>query len=441
MSVPSSAPDFSKLARRPSERAAIVEYIRSAPALQETDFLEWKTAYDLSTKPGRAATSKHLIAFANRDFAQAERSAEGFAYLIVGVELGNLAGVPVWDSADIENWLSPYTGTDLRYGPPDYITVDGVHVLFLVVDPPRPGDPIYCMQKAGADADDNNDTIPEGTIFVRHGGKSERHTSADLRRLTARATAAVAAPLQLSVALDGDDIEVIDAHLLQAATRERYQERERKRLLGSLPRPSNSPFEITLPSFDNRSRDEFVEEVRDYLGEVESRWLDIVAARHVADRESAVVAVIVNDSASNFEEVVLELMFPFSADQVFATASDARAHLAPPDAPRTWGSLRSLVPATMPPMRLPFVPRPEVEALDGDRVLVRYPGIHARPRSRHRLDGLLLALPPEFADTTVDVAWRATSRSTDGDLSGTAALAIPAHDIASRARDHNAADG
>ena len=440
MSVPPSAPDFSKFARRPSERAAVVEYIRSTPGLQESDFLEWKTAYDLSTRPGRAATSKHLIAFANRDFAQADRNAEGYAYLILGVESGNLAGVPIWDSADIENWLAPYVGTDLRYGPPDYIAVGRVHVLFLVVDPPHPGDPIYCMGKSGADADENNDTIPEGTIFVRHGGKSERHTSADLRRLTARATASVAAPLQLTVELDGKDIEVIDPRLLQATTRDSYLERERKRLFGSLPRPSSSPFEITVPTFDDRSQDEFVENVRDYLGEVESRWLDIVAARHIADTESAVVAVIVNDSASNFEEVVLELMFPFSADQVFAASSDARAHLAPPDAPRPWGSLSSLMPATMPPIRLPFVPRPEVEALDGDRVLVRYPGIHARPRSRHRLDGTLLALPPDFAGTTVEVAWRATSRSTNGDLSGTAALAIPA-DTASRTIDQNAVDG
>jgi hypothetical protein len=425
MSGSASQPDFAKLARRPSERAALVDYIRSTPGLQESDFLEWKTAYDLTTKPGRVATSKHLIAFANRDSAQAARNAEGYAYLILGVEPGNLVGVPVWDSADIENWLSPYTGIDLRYGPPDYIAVDDVYVLFLVVDPPRIGDAIYCMQRAAADADENNNTIAEGTIYVRHGGKSERHSAADLRQLTTRATTSVAAALQLSIELDGADIEVIDPRSLQAATRDSYVEEERQRLLSSLPRQSNSPFEMAVPSFDDRSREGFLEEVHDYLHDVESRWDDIVAAQHVEQEESSVVAVILNDTPSNFEDVVLELTFPLAFDRVFATVGGADARLAPPERPRVWGSFRSLVMPRITPVGLPGAQRPEVEAVDTHQVVVRYPAIHARPRSRHRLDRLLLALPPDLAGTTMEVYWRATSRSTDGDLSGATTLAIP----------------
>jgi hypothetical protein len=434
MPVPPASPDFSKLARRPSERAALVDYIRSTPGLQESDFLEWKTAYDLTKRPGRAATSKHLIAFANRDFAQADRNAEGYAYLILGVEPGDLSGIPMYDSADIENWLSPYTGTDLRYGPPDYVTVGEVHVLFLVVDPPRPGDPIYCFQRAGADGDEDNHTIPEGTIFVRRGGKSERHTSADLRRLTARATTSADAALQLSVELDASVLDVIDSDLQDAATRDNYIELERRRLLCRLPRRSSSPFEIALPSFDSRGEDDYVREVREYLYDVKSRWLDVVAAKHIEDADPAVIAVIVNETASNFDDVVLELTLPFSADKAFATYGEADARLCPPEPPRMWGSLSSVALPNMPAIRLPFVERPEVESLDHDHVLVRYPAIHVRPRSRHRLDRLLLALPPDLAGMRVDVAWRATSRSTNGDLSGMAALAVPG-DIGSRAGD------
>ena len=379
----------------------------------------------LTAKPARVAASKHLIAFANRDFAQAARNAEGYAYLILGVEPGNLCGVPVWDSADIENWLSPYTGADLRYGPPDYITVDGAHVLVLVVDPPNLGDPIYCMQKAGGDANENNHTVAEGTIYVRRGGKSERHTGADLRRLTARATTTVADALRLSVELDETRIEAINAGLLQGATCESYVEAERKRLLSSLPRRSNSPFEITMPSFDNRSQDEFLQEVRVYLDEVESRRYDVVAAHHVEEKEPFVVATIHNETPSNFEDVVLELNFPLASDRVFASLGEVNTRLASPEPPRVWGTMRSLVMPEIAPVRLPLVHRPELEAIDEHHVLVRYPAIHARPRSRHRLDRLLLALPPDLAGTTMDVDWRATSRSTDGDLSGTAALAIP----------------
>jgi len=432
MSASPVQPDFSELARRQSDRAAIVDYIFRTPGVQESDFLEWKSGYDLTQKPGRAATSKHLIAFANRDFAQAGRNAEGFAYLLLGVEPGNLPGVPQWDSADIENWLSPYVGPDLRYGPPDYVTVGGAQVLFLVVDPPRTGDPIYSMQKAGAEQ--NGDTLAEGTIFVRRGGKSERHTSADLKRLTARANTTIATPLELSVTLDGTGILVVNPRLLTAAARDSYIERQEKRLLGSPPRRPTSPFDVGLSInagvLEKRTEEQFAEEVRTYLADVEAGWVDMVNARHVQDEDGPLVAAIVNDTARNYEDVVLELTVPVAADRVFATPNEPRRRLGLPESPPTWGSLNPIdMAALSPPIINPaaaLIRRPEVEAVGSTHALVRYPGIHVRPRSSHRLDRIHLALNPALAGTSAEVAWRVTSRSTDGDLSGTATLTVPA---------------
>lgn len=102
-----STPDFTTLARRPSERLAIVAHVRDTPTLEENDHLEWKSAYDLSSKPGAAAIGRQLIGMANRDFARAERNAEGGAYVLLGVEPRTVHGVPHCDSADIENWLAP----------------------------------------------------------------------------------------------------------------------------------------------------------------------------------------------------------------------------------------------------------------------------------------------------------------------------------------------
>jgi hypothetical protein len=105
-----SDPDFTTLARKPSALLAIIKYVRNTPTLEETDYLEWKSAYDLSSKTGAAATARQLIGMANRDFAQTERHAEGSAYVLLGVEPGMVHGVPHWDSADIENWLARVCG-------------------------------------------------------------------------------------------------------------------------------------------------------------------------------------------------------------------------------------------------------------------------------------------------------------------------------------------
>jgi hypothetical protein len=81
-----SIPGRDHVARRPSDRLALVEYVRESEALQETDWLEWKIGYDLTGKPGRAATAKHLVGLANRRVEQAARQADGYAYLLLGVE-------------------------------------------------------------------------------------------------------------------------------------------------------------------------------------------------------------------------------------------------------------------------------------------------------------------------------------------------------------------
>ena len=158
-STPSPGPDFSRLARRPTERLAVVQHVLQTAGLQETDYLEWKTGYDLSTNPGAAATARHLIGFANRDRAQAARHADGHAYLLIGVEPGNLVGAPMWDSADIENWLVRFVGRDSRYDV-HYTELSGQRVLFLTVDPPRQGDPIYCLQRASSEP--TGKALPEG---------------------------------------------------------------------------------------------------------------------------------------------------------------------------------------------------------------------------------------------------------------------------------------
>ena len=288
-----STPDFSTLARRPSERLAIVKHVRDTPTLEETDYLEWKSAYDLTSKPGAVATARQLIGMANRDFAQAERHAEGSAYVLPGVEPGMAYGVPHWDSADIENWLAPYVQSELRYGA-DYVAIDGKEVLVFTVDAPRQGDPIYCLQRecqieeviapgsAGQEGKRIKKTLAKGAIFVRHGGKTEQHTPEDLRRLGTRLVVAERPTLDVAVALDASKAAVISESLVSDAHRDARLRAWREKKLAKLPRrepkPERGPFDfIGIPAFDyslqfpskpfgeKRSEEEYKAEVEMYV--------------------------------------------------------------------------------------------------------------------------------------------------------------------------------
>ena len=117
--------DGSAVARKPSEQLADGRVRRKDPALQETDYLEWKSGYDLSAKPGAGKTAKQLIGFANRDPSRAAGHLQGHAYLLLGVEAGKLVGIPAqWDSADVETWVSPFVNAELIYEI-HYVTAQG----------------------------------------------------------------------------------------------------------------------------------------------------------------------------------------------------------------------------------------------------------------------------------------------------------------------------
>jgi hypothetical protein len=103
--------------------------VRDTPGLQEHDWLEWKSGYNLEKKSGRAAIAKHLIGFANRDPDAAARCLNGHGCLLLGVEPGVCPGMPDHDSADLENWLRPFVGEKVVFD---------VHLSRSVKSPPTP---------------------------------------------------------------------------------------------------------------------------------------------------------------------------------------------------------------------------------------------------------------------------------------------------------------
>lgn len=151
--------DATRAMRTDDELYSLIEAVHGSPAdAQETNWLEWKSGLELTSAAGKFAMTKAILGFSNRSVEQAQLACEGVAYMLVGVQPLTAAGIEVIDHADLGQGIGSYTnGTRWR---PFYIPFAGVTVLVIVVEPPRPGDPIHTLRKA-------YERFYKGTIFHR----------------------------------------------------------------------------------------------------------------------------------------------------------------------------------------------------------------------------------------------------------------------------------
>lgn len=188
--------DISRALRTRSELHGLVEAIRDSPAGEpETDWIEWKTRFDLDRDVAhRFETAKHILGFGNRHPMGATPYCQGTAYLVLGVEPSNLVGVAAWDAADLDNWLSAYIAGGRPRWRSDAVEVDGRNVIVFTVEAPQWGDHICTLQKGF-------DRHPAGRIFVRRNGKTVDPGPADVTQLEER-TARGADDIEVSVATE-----------------------------------------------------------------------------------------------------------------------------------------------------------------------------------------------------------------------------------------------
>jgi Putative DNA-binding domain len=400
--------------RRPSERLALVEYIAASPTLQENEHLEWKSGFDLSRRPDAGKVAKQLIGFGNRDPARAKRLTGGCAFVLLGVEAGELSGVPVWDSADIESWLSRFVPSDLIYDV-HYVSAGGKDILVLEVDPPRQGDSIFCLQ---ASTGESNANLSEGTIYVRRGGKTEPANAAEIAMLTARArSGAGSAQLDLEVAVEAQELTALPREPLKESIRERWIDQERLRLLKPLPR--NSVLPITVG--ETRTPAQFEEEVEIYFREVRADWPTFALSQHVKHGEPSLTLAVTNGTDENFEDVVVEVEVPLPSSCVGTSPGEVVEAL----------SVGPLVEWAENPIakidRSIFgaAPDAEISSISDERTKVRFPPLHVYPQTSHALEELTLALAPEWAGSDLEIEWRIAAANTRGVITGSVAVTIP----------------
>lgn len=144
----------------------------------ETHWVEWKSTLDFSKPKDKVSAAKAIIAFANRDPANAARECEGEGYLVVGVSPGRVLGeIAVLDAADLGGKLRTYV--DGPHWDVDYVEFRRQHVLILTVAPPQPGHRIHSLVKT-------YENYKSGTVFRRGISGSEPATHRELDELQNR---------------------------------------------------------------------------------------------------------------------------------------------------------------------------------------------------------------------------------------------------------------
>ncbi len=155
----------------------------------ESEALELKGAeLNPASKNGAAKIAKFLIGAANRDPDTLSSKFAGRAIMAIGVEKdGALKGVAPCDSADIDAQVQRYLGGapikwDTHWTPLDESGNRGI--LFVIVAPPRPGDPMrWCARDGGTASSE----VFDGDIYVRTKGSTRRAKGRDLETLQRRA--------------------------------------------------------------------------------------------------------------------------------------------------------------------------------------------------------------------------------------------------------------
>ena len=397
--------DVRRVARSHAERVEVVQAIAAAPVGEpELDWIEWKRDLDLSSTDGAFTAARSILGFGNRHPDFAARYARGCAYFLAGVSPGELLGVTPHDPADVDQWLTPYIARGEPQWNVDYVHVGGMAIMFLAVEAPQWGDPIFTLRKGFG-------TVKEGAIFVRGQGKTDYASAQDVAQLTARARQSdirlnvnvglrepsQLCPLHMSA-------EVSDAWVASEAERLRRRE---------LPR--RNAFAVDM--WETRDPEEYDAELGVYLSSAPQRWQMLVFKLAVEQSVARLALVIENPTDVNYPRTEVTLRLPGDIRAFFDT-DRLEDELTELDPPLPWGQ-RTLTSMIQAPSVSPVLVEIGQIEHEGGFLTIRLPAIDVRPGSRHDLHPVFLIVPRQYAGQLFEITWRATSTGAAGDAKGT----------------------
>lgn len=445
--------DMTRPFGNPGMREDLVRAIERATKSNETRWLEWKGPLDLATKKGQFDLARQIIGFANRPVNCEAHRAGGHAYIVIGAEPGNIAGMPPsdLDLAVLEPRLKPLVGD----GPsaPRWtafaVPVNGKHVLVVDVDPPRWGDPIYVLRS-------KYETWEPGQVFVRHKASIDRPTAADMDALNDRVAGGSLHEVQIELIaapglgplrpfrLDGEELEGLVRERqraalasLERALRPPVQDVGGLRSVPSmqdlLARSSLSMMARLPDEPDTRTEAQYRAEVDGYVSACERALPEAALCNLYEHRLAEVSLVATNVTQRPLAEVEIRVHFPGPVTSLKWNRVQEPARPWPFGQPRRQQdpfAERIIRPpggwpaggAGWPPAGT-SPPRPVVT--DGGSVDIKYPPVTLRAETPLKLDGVSLLVDPDVGPTLVG-EWSATSTVASGVARGTVEVAVGA---------------
>ncbi len=441
-----------------AEWSTFLAAVDAASPSDESDWIEFKANLNLSKRVERPVLAKAIIAFANREVNRAAAHLGGRAVITVGLEPGKVVDVPI-DPADLTNWLEPFLGDPSPRWTAQYHRHQGKQVLVIIVDAPRPGDPIYCITKAGGDPDPGKKgMVRAGDIYVRRLGKSELASPADLQVLMARLTATAGPAFKVAVSATVDPgitrftasptwlkdwIAAEELRLLAALTPPPpegrhpvsvYEQRSFMAASQVLRNVNFNPSPFETKHAETRTEEEYKDEVRRYLQ-------DCLVALPLAlpDLHKALSAPVELDvqnlTEENFHQ--LEVQVHLEGDVEAFDEVPLFEGLDPyvPARPRPWGPWVENRMPNLGGMRyeLPTIdhrvtgPSPRIE--NGGSSTVTFPPIDLRPHSSASLSAGLIVVAGDSLRGEVTATWTATATNIRGRSTGSVAIPIAANDV------------
>lgn len=337
--------DTTRAMRTDDELRTLVAAIHgSAPGTQETNWVEWKNGLDLTKAAGKFAVAKAILGFANRAVEQAQLACEGVAYMVVGVEPGAAAGVGAVDHAELGQAIKTYV--DGARWTPFYVSFERVTVLVIVIEAPRPGDPIHTLQKTYNDGAKYN--AAAGMVFHRGTAHTEPAGTGEIDMLSRRLVQGAQRPeLDLALRCAAQPITRIGVEQEQLEDWLRRREAFIRANSGKPPdrpppRPKPQPNPArprwaadytyrSLSSYtdplasmrryaDPKDAEEFEERVKDYLAKMRDRLFGNVVRDIVQDDDLNTVHFVVgNETDDPMSGVQLTVRIPKSGLLVYTS--------------------------------------------------------------------------------------------------------------------------
>jgi hypothetical protein len=456
--------DTSHALRGTADLRLLVNAVVAATDHDESDWIEWKSDLDLTTKDGCFQIARAVLAMANRLPERAKTTCEGLGFIVVGVAPGNLCGIRSVDPARLDQLIEPYLGSvDGPRWTPTFLQDGGSTVLVVTIEAPQPGDRIFTLRKEfGGNR--------SGTVFVRKQGRTVPADAEDLDGLQRRLTAAPrSSGASLAVRAVGDvPLSWIDPEATRP-TIERWANRRRDDLISqarAVERSRQEPEQtdeidltgLTSPqasiaaiarhqdslrramhetasigSFveeDTRTVDEYIDQVNKWREQLVEASLEALPGAY-ASRGHGVLAFEVENLGSRFlPDVEVEIRFEFDG----ASGSDEEPDfLRLPSPPREYGKPKPRVDFLSSGLISPAIAPPYLPDLGGigrrtwledGSIVVKFDIGDLRQHAIDVSDDVYVFVTQQLDDGVLHGTWKATVRDVDGVLTGTIDVAV-----------------